>query len=232
MNTRKSNGLVKILLSILCLILGGLVGYVAFNKECPETKTTCPKCEEITEDGKEKENNKQISSVTQIKTFTFPSKSVALLYDGEVYVNVYGSTSNIDGVYGIGTYQNLVNTRNNYKKYSFNNFTFMDDENNEFKGIKLNISNVKTIYENVFGQALSSTESDKYGIIFLKEDNTVSGISFKSLINGKTDVTIFTELTNIEKIVSTNLDGYETKAIDKDGNEYKINDYISKISNW
>lgn len=151
-----------------------------------------------------------------------PINGIAALYNGEVYVNVYDSTSNIDDVYGDGQYQKLMNTRNAYKEYSFGN---LQVNNNETKWLKLNVSKIKEIYNNVYGQAMSSS-NPKYGIIMIDNDDKISYISIKDLIDGNTNVTQL-NISNITSIVSEDNDGYTTYLVDSNGKKEDVNKYIN-----
>ena len=150
-----------------------------------------------------------------------PIGGMAVLYKGEVYVNVYDSTPNIDGVYGDGKYQTLVKTREAYKEYNFDSFTI---NNNTTKWAKLNISKVKAIYNNEYGQDLF-TSNPKYGIIMLNEDNTVSYISIEDLIEGKTD-TEKLNVSNISNVENVDDNGYTTYLVDANGTKNNVNNYI------
>ena len=118
-------------------------------------------------------------------------------------------------------YQTLVKTRESYSEYQFGSLTV---NNNSNKWLKLNVSNVKAIYNNEYGQDISST-NPKYGIIMLNEDNTVSYISISDLIEGKTE-TIKLDANNITDVVSEDNNGYTTYFVDNNGNKEDVNNYI------
>ena len=150
-----------------------------------------------------------------------PVGEIAVLYNGEVYVNIDDSTLNIDYIYGDGKYQTLVKTRESYSEYQFDSLIV---NNNNTKWLKLNISNVKAIYNNNYGQDISS-ENPKYGIIMLHEDNTVSYISISDLIEGKIE-TVKLDINNIINVVTEDNNGYMTYLIDSNGNRMNANNYI------
>ena len=161
--------------------------------------------------------NKSNSAVLELS----PIGGTAVLYNGEVYVNVYDSTPNIDNIYGEGKFQTLRKTREAYAEYEFDSLTI---NNNDKKWSKLNISNVKAIYNNEYGQATSPT-NPKYGIIMLNEDKTVSYISISSLIEGKVETTKLNanDITNVETEDDM---GYTTYLVDANGNKKDVNNYI------
>ena len=75
---------------------------------------------------------------------------VTVMYNGEVYVNVYDSTPKIDSAYGDGKFQTLMATRNNYQEYSFGNLTVTSKYVNYGglnKWLKLNVADVKAVME-------------------------------------------------------------------------------------
>ena len=198
----------KILFCLLILILGGVVGssitFVIINDDSNSIDET-----ERLDD-------------TSISITEFYPDSIALLVDGKVYVNVYGSTIDIDNLYGSGTFQTLLATRDNYKSYNFEKINYKDELNKSFEGLELKTSNVKDVYAYAVGQDLTSN----YGLILLNDDGTVSIISLYSLITGNTSVTDVTSLSNIVSISSSDNNGYYTVATDNLGVLYNMSDYI------
>lgn len=150
-----------------------------------------------------------------------PIDGIAVLYNGDVYVNVYDATQNIDDIYGNGKFQILVKTREAYSEYNFSSLTI---NNNSKKWAKLNVSNVKAIYNNEYGQAASPT-NPKYGIIMLNEDKTVSYISIANLIEGKTQTTKL-NVNNVTSVVTENSFGLTTYLVDANGSKTNVSDYI------
>ena len=211
----------KILFCLIFLIIGGIFGsgitYFIINKDY------------ISFNNNEQENNsnsnEQEDEISNpISLIEFYPDSLSLLVDGKVYVNVYGSTTDIDNLYGANTFQTLLTTRNNYQEYSFEGLNYKDVLNSTFTGMKLNISNIKEVYSFANGQTLANN----YGLILLNEDGNVYIISLYSLIMGKKDVTKVESLNNIVSINSENNNGYYTYATDNLGVLYNMNDYIPK----
>ena len=157
-----------------------------------------------------------------------PIGGYAVLYNGEIYVNIYDSTLNIDNVYGEGKYQTLVKTADNYKEYDFDELVFKSKHttytDSSSKWLKLNVSDVASIYNNEYGQALSS-ENPKYGIIMINKDNTVSYIAVSDLIDGNTDV-VKLNVSDITDVVTEDNNGYSTYLINRDGTKTDVNSYI------
>lgn len=178
-----------------------------------------------TTESEEETNNTTNTTAEEENNFAVlelsPVGGIAVLYNGEVYVRVDDSTVNIDYIYGDGKYQTLVKTRESYSEYQFGSLTI---DNNNKKWLKLNVSNVKAIYNNEYGQDISST-NPKYGIIMLNEDNTVSYISISDLIEGKTEI-IKLDTNNITDVVSEDNNGYTTYLVDNNGNKEDVNNYI------
>ncbi|HIS38329.1 MAG TPA: hypothetical protein IAB45_02340 [Candidatus Onthousia faecavium] len=208
----------KILFTLLFLIAGAAIGsgitFVITNDDTtPSNKTN--------QDSQEESINEEESN-TPVGITEFYPNSIAVLVDGEVYVNVYGSTLDIDNLYGTDTYQTLINTRNTYQTVNFPLLNYKDETNQSFTGMKLNTSNVKEIYAFASGQ----TFNNNYGLILLNEDGTVSIISLYSLITGNQNVTTIESLANITSISSSNDNGYTTYATDEQGMLYNMNDYI------
>ena len=208
----------KILFTLLFLIAGAAIGsgitFVITNDDTtPSNKTN--------QDSQEESINEEESN-TPVGITEFYPNSIAVLVDGEVYVNVYGSTLDIDNLYGTDTYQTLINTRNNYQEFNFPLLNYKDETNQSFTGMKLNTSNVNEIYAFASGQ----TFNNNYGLILLNEDGTVSIISLYSLITGNQNVTTIESLANITSISSSNDNGYTTYATDEQGMLYNMNDYI------
>lgn len=232
MKKNKYNVIIVILsITIILSIIMGIFLYVQkikTEKQIEELEKEISKSEEIKEnasnkinsdenkieEAKENENNIAVLELS-------PIGGIALLYKGEVYVNVYDTTPNIDNVYGDGKYQILFNTRKTYREYEFDSLTI---NNNITKWLKLNESNVTAIHNNEYGQGISS-ENPKYGIIMLKEDKTLSYISILDLIEGKIETTKL-NLNDINDIETEDDMGLTTYAVDRNGHKKDINDYI------
>ena len=223
----KKTGLI-IVLVIFIMISLGLGGFIVYDKlinnDTESTKITEKESNEqtITTDN-EKTTKKDAYQVLELA----PVGGIAVVYNGEVYVNVYDSTPNIDNIYGNGKYQTLINTRNNYKEYNFGELMVTTKNINvggSGKWLKLNTSNVKSIYNNEYGQALSST-NPKYGIVMINSDSTVSYISTKDLIEGNVNTTKL-DTTDVSNVVTEDNGGYTTYLIKSDGTKIDVNTLI------
>lgn len=209
----------NVIIIILATLVLGLGAYLVYDKAINEGNN------EVVENKQEEIKNNEVqveNSSYQVLNF-YPS-SVAVLYNEEIYVNIYTSTIEIDNLFGEGSYQTLVSTRNNYQEYNFDELKVLGAMNETFKGMKLNVSGVKAVYSYANGQALNSN----YGIFILKKDGTVYGISLYSLINGKKEVTHIPNLNNIVEFKSENISmgGMVTYAIDNKGNKNNLDDYV------
>lgn len=223
----KNTGLI-IVLVIFIMISLGLGGFIVYDKLINNDTESA----KITE----KESNKQTITTDNEQTTKkdayqvlelAPVGGTAVVYNGEVYVNVYDSTPNIDNIYGNGKYQTLINTRNNYKEYNFGELmvtTKYINVGGSGKWLKLNTSNIKSIYNNEYGQALSST-NPKYGIVMINSDSTVSYISTKDLIEGNVNTTKL-DTTDISNVVTEDNGGYTTYLIKSDGTKIDVNTLI------
>ncbi len=216
----KNNGGIIAILIILSISLGGYILYDKLNikyNDNSSLKTT-------TVDTKTKDTNKeskQCETPSKTSVTNFYPDSVAVVSDGSVYVNVYGSTPEIDGLFGNGTFQVLQATINKYKEYTFNNFEYYKN-NSKFKGMKLNVNNVDKVYSYDYGQSMAQN----YGLILLNKDKSLSMISLYSLINGKTDVKTIPNINGINSIISENNGGMYTYAVKENGEKIDLNDYI------
>ena len=229
----------KRLFYLIFLIIGAIFGsgityfiinkdYISFNNNEQENNSNSNEQENNSNSNEQENNsnsNEQEDEISNpISLIEFYPDSLSLLVDGKVYVNVYGSTTDIDNLYGANTFQTLLTTRNNYQEYSFEGLNYKDELNSTFTGMKLNISNIKEVYSFANGQTLANN----YGLILLNEDGNVYIISLYSLIMGKKDVTKVESLNNIVSINSENNNGYYTYATDNLGVLYNMNDYIPK----
>ena len=213
---KKSNAGLIVLVVILLLACAGMGAFIFINKDKltakESTTTTAKNTKTDTKESVEKNDTYQVLSLS-------PIRGHAVVYNGEVYVNVYDTTPNIDDVYGAGKYQTLVQSRNNYKEYSFGNLTMSVDRNN--KWLKLNTTNVKKAYNNEYGQAVSSIDPI-YGIILLNSDNTVTFISTKDLIEGNTNTTKL-DVTDISDVVYEDNGAITTYLVKSDGTKIAVN---------
>ncbi len=226
MEGKKSNrGLVAALIIFVVLSIG-LGGYLVYDKlivsdnQIEATDGTTVVDNENSNVEEEKKDSYQVLELSPIGGF-------AVLYNGEVYVNIYDSTPNIDYVYGDGANQTLLETRETSKPYNFGGLKVTGGSvNDSSKWLKLNVSNVKSIHNNEYGQDLSNTDP-KYGIIMINNDKTVSYIGIGDLINGNTDVTKL-DASGIDNVVNQNapMVGFFTCLIDSEGNKIDVNTLI------
>ncbi len=218
---KKNTGLIAVLVIFIIISLG-LGGFIVYDKlinnDADNTKITENETNDKNTTTEEQTTKKDTYQVLALS----PIKGHAVLYNGDVYLNVYDSTPNIDNVYGEGKFQTLVKTRNNYQEYNFGDLTVSVDSTN--KWLKLNTTNVKSIHNNEYGQALSST-NPKYGVVLINSDNTVSYISIKDLIDGNTNPTKL-EATDISSVVSEDKGGITTYLVKTDGTKIDVNTLI------
>lgn len=145
--------------------------------------------------------------------------ALAILDDGNTYVNVNNASP-----FGNELEEILKETQKRYKSYEFKNVNYLDSLNSGFTGIKLNVADVSMIYNYT---TESSALTDKCGLLLLNQDKTVSIISMKSLINGKTEVTKIPELKDIKEIYTDTVGTTDkTYAVDNNGTKYNVYDYL------
>lgn len=219
MDGKKNNGLIitLIIFIIITVVLGSFIIY-------DKTLNNQNKNDEINE--KDLNKNESIENYYQVLELS-PISGHAVLYNGEVYVNIYDSTSKINNVYGNDKFQTLIKTRENYKNYDFGNLKVVTSStlDSSSKWLKLNISKVDSIYNNNYGQSIT-LNNPKYGILMINEDKTVSYISIGDLILGNIQPTKL-ETSNISSIVTENNGGYITYLINSDGNKTDVNTLIN-----
>lgn len=210
-----------IVCAIIALAAVGFIVYervVLFDKK-EETKVECNSQTNA-------EKTTQVESNYEVLELS-PISGHAVLYNKEVYVNVYDSTANIDAVYGNGKFQTLIKTRNSYETYDFGKLkvsTRYVNVSGSPRWLKLNSKNIKAIYNNEYGQALSPT-NPKYGIIMVDENNEASYISIKSLIDGESTTTKL-DIKNVSNVVTEMNNGATTYFVDINGVKTNVNDYI------
>lgn len=219
MDGKKNNGLIiaLIIFIIISVVLGSFIIYdKALNNQ--------NKKDEINE--KDLKKDESIEDYYQVLELS-PISGQAVLYNGEVYVNIYDSTSKINTVYGNDKFQTLIKTRENYKDYDFRNLKVVTSStlDSSSKWLKLNTSNVDSIYNNNYGQSITPN-NPKYGILMINEDKTVSYISIGDLILGNIQPTKL-ETSNISSIVTEDNGGYTTYLISSDGSKTDVNTLIN-----
>lgn len=213
MDGKKNNGLI-ITLIIFIIITVVLGSFVIYDKTLNN------------QNKKDLNKNESIENYYQVLELS-PISGHAVLYNGEVYVNIYDSTSKINTVYGNDKFQTLIKTRENYKDYDFKNLKVVTSStlDSSSKWLKLNISNVDSIYNNNYGQSITPN-NPKYGILMINEDKTVSYISIGDLILGNIQPTKL-ETSNISSIVTEDNGGYTTYLISSDGSKTDVNTLIN-----
>lgn len=219
MDGKKSNGLIitLIIFIIITVVLGSFIIY-------DKTLNNQNKNDEINE--KDLNKDESIENYYQVLELS-PISGHAVLYNGEVYVNIYDSTSKINTVYGNDKFQTLIKTRESYKDYDFKNLKILTSStlDSSSKWLKLNISKVDSIYNNNYGQSITPN-NPKYGILMINEDKTVSYISIGDLILGNIQPTKL-ETSNISSIITEDNGGYTTYLISSDGNKTDVNTLIN-----
>lgn len=219
MDGKKNNRLIitLIIFIIITVVLGSFIIY-------DKTLNNQNKNDEINE--KDLNKNESIENYYQVLELS-PISGHAVLYNGEVYVNIYDSTSKINTVYGNDKFQTLIKTRENYKNYDFGNLKVVTSStlDSSSKWLKLNISKVDSIYNNNYGQSITPN-NPKYGILMINEDKTVSYISIGDLILGNIQPTKL-ETSNISSIVTEDNGGYTTYLISSDGSKTDVNTLIN-----
>lgn len=219
MDGKKNNGLIitLIIFIIITVVLGSFIIY-------DKTLNNQNKNDEINE--KDLNKNESIENYYQVLELS-PISGHAVLYNGEVYVNIYDSTSKINTVYGNDKFQTLIKTRESYKYYDFKNLKVVTSStlDSSSKWLKLDISTVDSIYNNNYGQSITPN-NPKYGILMINEDKTVSYISIGDLILGNIQPTKL-ETSNISSIVTEDNGGYTTYLISSDGSKTDVNTLIN-----
>ena len=219
MDGKKNNGLIitLIIFIIITVVLGSFIIY-------DKTLNNQNKNDEINE--KDLIKNESIENYYQVLELS-PISGHAVLYNGEVYVNIYDSTSKINTVYGNDKFQTLIKTRESYKYYDFKNLKVVTSStlDSSSKWLKLDISTVDSIYNNNYGQSITPN-NPKYGILMINEDKTVSYISIGDLILGNIQPTKL-ETSNISSIVTDDNGGYTTYLISSDGSKTDVNTLIN-----
>lgn len=222
MEGKTNNTGLVVALVIFIVISLGLGGFIGYDKLVNNKSENNDNVETKVNDSVEPENSTKADSYQVLELA--PIGGTAVMYNGEVYVNVYDSTSNIDNVYGEGKFQTLIQARNNYQEYSFGNLVVTIEEIGLTKWLKLNVSNVKLIHNNNYGQALSNT-NPKYGIVMINSDSSVSYIGIGDLINGNTNPTKL-DVTDVSNVVTENMGGYTTYLVKTDGTKIDVNTLI------
>ena len=142
---------------------------------------------------------------------------VEILVDlnGDVYLSVIGNIDNIEDKQIKNSLFYLKNSLSNYTPKGYTDYT---GQSSIYNSRKLNISNVLTSYHVLMGNG-----ADDY-FIFIKENGTLSYLKINHEA-GTIPIFDIEELNNIVTIVENDY----TKspyAVDLEGNEYSLYDYI------
>lgn len=237
-NKQKNKQWLYILIGIIIggILFGGSIYYLTSNNK-----------EDNQKNSNKNEEKKEDLKTTPIKVLSgnYASSPITfILYNNEVYVSFEPCPRKITNG-EIITYENeydqefceyVEKFKNNYKEYNFNNLEYQSISANsylssyepvlksKFYGIKLNTSNVETIYATILGQ---DTIPKEQGIAILKSDGTVEFISFFNIVNNNIVPTSL-NLKNIVSFKTTSQGGVSIYAIDNTGKEYHLYDYIDK----
>lgn len=213
----KNTGLI-VLAVILSVAVLGLGGFIIYDKILSDNTKV-----DVNENNFQNNEDKSAIDNSKISMTSFYGNSVAIVSNGEVYLNVNCNNALLEEqlklFYGNEILKTLNKTRQIYKEYTFDNFEY---NNSNFMGMKLNTNNVSNVYEYIYGQSMGND----YGLILLNEDKTVSMISLYSLINGNSNVKNISGLSNIEKIITENNDGIYIYAVNGNGEKFNLNDYV------
>ncbi len=184
---KKTPTWVMMLLMMIMGVLVGVGGYmlvdmlISKTPECPE----CPECPTITQE----------ASITNTLTFKNGLSGIAVVYEGVPYVHISDFERDWP-VYGENAYQTFLNTQETYVSFELDGtlFTFGNDIDGQFMGVKLDT-------ENVIGLA------EQNGLVMLYDDGAVGFISAKDLVSGLSDVTALEGVAGAVKFDTCPIDG-------------------------
>ncbi len=218
----KNTGLIAALIIFIIISLG-LGGFIYYNN-IMSNKNEGSDIKKLANDIIETATEKEQYQVLQLT----PIEGLAVVYKGEVYINIYADNPTITKIYGN---EKILQeeTRKTYKEYDFGNLKvtteFLNDGNSN-KWLKLNASNIKVINNNEYGQAYYEHENSKYGIAMLTNGGEVLFSKTKDLMNGKIDP-IKLNVSNVSNIeIEATSAGYVTYLIKADGTKININTLI------
>lgn len=248
----KNTGL-KVALCIFIIFTLILAGYLFYEKS--NTKPNTSNNTALSQESQNIKNDE--TNEINIKTETDDAIStsvcylgqingVAILQKGEVYVNLgmpedvdYFPKKYNDKDKNRRYYYDLIdNIENKYQEYKFDNFKYYNEnsfENGNFKGIKLDVSDVKMIHEYIPGPEIYGSYC--YGLLLLHNDGTVSAITVNSIINGKTEPTKISGLSGIQNIVTEEYPeepeegestAIQTLVVNSKGEKIRLLDYINE----
>lgn len=213
---KSKNTLIGVLICVilvLCCVIAFTLGMKYSNKE---------NINENTNNGElinEKQDNLTVTEIA--------FDGMAVTYNGEVYVKLghQSGLESLDDIFGNGTIEIWNDVRNNkYQTYTFGNLKYLDDNNSEFSGLKLNTKNVKYVYSSNIGQGIQQDLT----LILLHDDNTLSTISIYSIVKGDVNVEKLNGLSEIDYIVSepVEMGGFKTYAVKLSGEKINLDTYI------
>ena len=215
----KKSVVVIVILSLLVLGLGGYIIYdKLFSSKNNDVEVSNEQSlEEQKVDDKIKKDYIQLLRLSPIDGF-------AVLNNGEVYVNIYDTSTVVDDIFGEGKSQDLIKTREKYVNYSFSN-DYVDIDLLKNRWMKLNVKNIKKIFNHSVGQTYSSSSASKYGIIMLTNDNKIKFAKIEDLIYGISNIKDL-PVDNVKDVVSEDHDGMITYLILNNGEKINVRTLI------
>lgn len=228
---------------MLGIILGFIIGGLAFgfgtyyiinNNDQNKDNVKEEVNNEIDTNSDDVTSSMDDTEVTKVLTGDYSgSATTIVLYKSEVYITFDPCTGS-DGI--INDYCNLINSLvKSYKEYSFENFDYeaigitksyrySNSLNTKFLGLKLNISNVKSVYPVMNGQTIYQS---KQGIALVLNDGSLAILSFENIVKNNLVPKTVEGLKNIVKVEnSVTTGGMDTVAVDNSGKEYNLYEYF------
>ncbi len=216
---KKGNIFLIVVLSLLVIALGGYIAYDKLNSKQNNNDNITNQPNTTTTDinsNSEISYNYTISKRNDIQKVR--KGYIELITDkkGDVYLYTVG---NLDSEADSTLKTQIQSLIKQFKFYSPDGWTGYDEESS--KGVnsyKLNISNVLTTYHVYMGNGGFSY------FIFVKENGNISYMSYEKLLeNTLFDIKNIDNLNNISFVVENINMPY---AVDINGNEYKLYEYI------
>jgi len=224
MENNKSKGLI-VLVIILSILVVGFGGYIFYDKVLKKTNNETQEFQNGNQ--KNEENNSQDNNSTNYN-YTL-SKRTTIQEIGKGYFNIlidtqgnaYLSTGgNLDYEKDEILKTNVKNIEKKFKTYSPKDYISYGGDSTEITAYKLNMTNVLTSFYVYVGNGGSSY------FVFIKENGKLSYLSYDKLIhNGEIYLQDINNLDNIISVVE-NYYSMTPYAIDVNGNEISLYDYI------
>lgn len=215
---KKNTGLIVSVI-ILSLLVIGLSGFIVYAKVLSNNEVENESKENqnnIIENNKEYQHN--LTKRTNLQAIRNGYVEVIVDTEGNAYLTLIGNFNYEDNEY---LKNNLLKLEKIFKKYSPKNYTSNSGEKT-LNAYKLNVENVLTAYFVNMGNGGSSY------FVFIKENGTLSYLSNDSIIhNGEINLKNISNLNNIVSIVE-NTYTLTPYAIDLNGNEISLYDYIKQ----